>query len=120
MRIEWSALDPDGDNLTFTIAYNLANTGWRLIETSVSGNYYDWDISGIDFCDTVLIRVTVDDGFGGSGYDENDYVFTIGEPTISKPSEINWVPILLIGFISLAAAVSTIAIFIRRSRSIQE
>lgn len=115
-------MDPDNDDLTFTIAYNLANTGWHLIETGISGNYYDWDISDIEFCDTVLIKVTVDDGFGGSAYDESDYVFTIGEPepVSSKPSEPNWTLILVIASISLAGAVSTIAIFIRRSRSVQE
>jgi len=44
----------------------------------------------IEFCDTVLIKVTVNDEFGGNG-DESDYLFTIGEPepVISKSSEPN-------------------------------
>lgn len=122
VRIEWSALDPDGDNLTFTISYNLANTGWRLIETSVIGNFYDWDISNIGFYDTVLVKVSVDDDFAGTAYDESDYVFTIGEPepVIANPSEINWTLYLTIASISFVGAASTIAIFIRRSRRVKE
>jgi len=122
VRIEWSALDPDGDDLTFTISYNLANTGWRLIETSVTGNFYDWDISDIEFYDTVLVKVTVDDEFGGTAADESDYVFTIGkpEPVEVIPSEINWTLPLTIASLSFVGAAFTIAIFIRRSRRVKE
>jgi hypothetical protein len=64
----------------YTLSYNIANTGWQLLASDITGTYYDWDISDLPYCETVLIKVAADDGFGGSAFDECDYVFTIGTP----------------------------------------
>ena len=77
--INWSASDPDNDILRYTISYNLACTGWRLLATNLSGNSYVWNITSLSYCETVTIRVEVSDGYGGYTFDVCDYVFTVGE-----------------------------------------
>jgi hypothetical protein len=78
ITISWSASDLDDDTLTYTLSYNLEGTGWRLLAAGLTDTTYSWNISGISYCETVAIRVTVEDGFGGTAVDECDYVFTVG------------------------------------------
>jgi hypothetical protein len=121
LRITWSALDVDGDVLTYTLSYNIANTGWQLLASGVSGNYYDWDISDMPYCETVLVKVVADDGFGGTAFDESDYVFTIGEAPADGNGGGAPVEIVLIVGATAVVAVLAVGVFLsRRSRIIVE
>ncbi|MFX1416672.1 MAG: hypothetical protein ACFFC0_07655 [Promethearchaeota archaeon] len=121
IRITWSAFDIDGDALTYTPSYNIADTGWQLLASGISGNYFDWDISGIPYCETVLVKVVADDGFGGTASDESDYVFTIGEAPADGNGGGAPVEIVLIVGATAVGAVLAVGVFLsRRSRIIVE
>ncbi|MFX1265098.1 MAG: hypothetical protein ACFFH0_06940, partial [Promethearchaeota archaeon] len=106
---------------TYTLSYNIADTGWQLLASGVSGNYYDWDISDMPYCETVLVKVVADDGFGGTASDESDYVFTVGEAPGDgngggAPAEI----VLIVGATAVVAVIAVGAFLSRRSRIIVE
>ena len=99
--------------MTYTLSYNIENTGWQLLATGVSGTYYDWDISDLPFCETVLVKVVADDGFGGSALDECDYVFTIGTPPEGDGEE-PFVVLLLVGGAALVGTVVAVGVYLSR------
>ncbi|MFX1274695.1 MAG: hypothetical protein ACFFAT_06570 [Promethearchaeota archaeon] len=83
--IEWSGFDLDGDALTYTLAYSIEGVGWWLLDTGITDTSYLWDVSSLGYSDSVLIKVLVNDGFGGEAVDESDFLFSIGEPPDPSP-----------------------------------
>ncbi|MFX0102966.1 MAG: dockerin type I domain-containing protein [Candidatus Hodarchaeota archaeon] len=75
--LQWNASDPENDTLVFDIAYNMESTGWHSIITNHSSNSYNWNISGLPNSDSVIIRVTANDDYGGSSSDESNFSFTV-------------------------------------------
>jgi len=78
LYIYWEASDPDNDLLTFDVSYNIYNTGWHLLAEDITNNYYIWDISGMEYSDSVQIKVVADDGAGGVTEAITPYLFSIG------------------------------------------
>ncbi len=87
--INWSATDIDNDNLTFSLYYNIENTGWHLIESGIKQQNYTWDFSMLSNSHSIVIRVNVDDGFGGLNLDESDFSFSIYPDPITGTIMIN-------------------------------
>ncbi|MBD3253487.1 MAG: hypothetical protein GF383_00260 [Candidatus Lokiarchaeota archaeon] len=77
--ISWSAYDADDDPLTYTLAYSSYGVGWWLIDVGLTENSYIWNVSEFEYSDSVLVKVIVDDGFGGRNEDESDFLFSFGE-----------------------------------------
>ncbi|HUT79633.1 MAG TPA: hypothetical protein VMZ29_00405 [Candidatus Bathyarchaeia archaeon] len=75
--INWSSSDLDDDELTYSIAYNLNNQGWQSLILDLTEDSYIWDITNFGIVDSVLIRVTAYDNFGGVASDTSDLIFSI-------------------------------------------
>ena len=92
-EIQWSANDPDGDTLTFTISYS-TNTGqtWTQLTSGVTGTSYQWDTSGVQVGENYLIKVEASDG-SLTIEDRSDAPFTVEReaPTETR-SEAIFVP----------------------------
>jgi len=86
VNIEWRGSDPDGDSLTYSLAYNLDNTGWHLITSGLSNTSYNWNASTIA-SNNVLLKVIVNDG-DIQVEDIMDFVFTINPQNILKQLHI--------------------------------
>lgn len=106
--IQWSGSDPDGDQLYYTVEYNVENTGWVTIKTDWTGTSCSWNTTLVLNSDSVEIRVTASDRFGGQILDKSDDVFEIhnqeddGNDGII-PDDINDIP----GF-NVIALISTL------------
>ncbi|MHA2104987.1 MAG: hypothetical protein ACW981_16280 [Candidatus Hodarchaeales archaeon] len=75
--ITWVGADQDHDELSYSLGYNLDNQGWKLIAADLRNNSIEWDISDLPDSTNVLVKVIVDDGFGGSIEDISNFVFSI-------------------------------------------
>jgi hypothetical protein len=92
VNITWTADDPDNDDLTYAVGYNIESTGWMLIASGLTEKHLLWDISGFSDSNSVMIRVTVYDGQGASTIDESDYAFGIDNKDEPSLSLLNPVP----------------------------
>jgi hypothetical protein len=88
ISITWVGSDPDDDSLTYDVSYNIDNEGWHLLAENLITSTYLWDISGIDYAESVLVKVVADDGFGGTAEDSPPYVFSIVRNTDSSSIQI--------------------------------
>ena len=119
VNIIWSASDSDGDDVLFSIAYNIAGTGWVLLESNISEYIYNWDISNIPYSNLVLVKVIVNDGYGGEVEDSSDFVFTIGvfDELAANISEFPFSETLNI--ITLVAVGAIAVIVLKKPRSLK-
>ncbi len=108
--INWTSSDPDNDILTFTLAYNLDNTGWHLIAEDIQGTTYLWDVNIIPNSFSVQLLITANDGYDGISTDECDYVFSIENP----PPPSNAIPFSNYYLTFVIVAVTSIIIYNRR------
>ena len=120
VMITWSATDPESDELTYTIAYNNGGIGWHLITQGLTDSSYNWDVSNLPYSDSILIKVIVNDGYGGSSESISDFLFTIGEP--SEPSLFNEnfgqnLTFMLTGTGINAALIALAVVFLRKARN---
>lgn len=100
ISITWVGSDPDDDSLTYDVSYNIDNEGWHLLAENLTTNIYHWDISGIDYAESVNVKVVADDGFGGTAEDTPAYVFSIVRNTDTSSIQI---PIIIaLSLISLS------------------
>ena len=85
-EIQWSANDPDGDILTFTISYS-PNEGqmWTQIASEVTGTSYQWDTSGVQMGENYLIKIEASDG-RLTAEDRSDYKFTVEREALTEKS----------------------------------
>jgi len=113
ITIEWSATDPDGDSLTYALAYNDGGIGWHLITTNLTGNSYIWDISNFPYSDSILIKVLVYDGYGGVSEDVSDFLFTIDG---YKPSGFEFPFFETMSIVAIGVAVFAAVAVFRKSR----
>jgi hypothetical protein len=92
--INWTSSDPDDDDLTYSIAYNINNQGWQSLILELTDDSYNWDITNYDVVDSILIRVTAYDNFGGVASDTSDFIFSISR----RPTEVSgfYLPSLVI------------------------
>ncbi|TFF94663.1 hypothetical protein EU546_04600, partial [Candidatus Thorarchaeota archaeon] len=75
--IEWTAVDPNRDELTFDIYYSDNNgSDWSLLTGGLSGLTYSWNTSLHDDGDSYLIRVVAFDGYVDVS-DESDATFEL-------------------------------------------
>ena len=92
VNVEWTGSDPDDDTLTYSLAYNLDNTGWHLIESGIISTSHNWNVSGLA-SDNVLLKIIVSDGDMESE-DVMDFVFAIlsppHAPVIIPPPDIQY------------------------------
>jgi hypothetical protein len=77
VTISWSASDPDDDELTYQVGYNIENQGWKLIANGLKDLSYMWDVSEFADSSSVMIKVIVNDGYGGIIEDTSDFAFSI-------------------------------------------
>ncbi len=80
LLISWSGIDPDMDDLTYSLGYSFDGVIWNPIITGLDINSYLWDISGFGDQPSVVIRVIASDDYNGEGMDVSDYGFTIDNP----------------------------------------
>ena len=75
--ISWEAYDPDGDPLTYTIAYSEDNgETWIPLAIDLNETNYLWDTSRLKTGTNYLIKVIATDGVN-TGEDISDNAFTI-------------------------------------------
>jgi len=91
-EIQWSANDPDGDTLTFTLSYS-PNGGqtWTLIASGVTETSYTWDTSMVQVGDNYLIEVGASDE-ALSAVDQSDAPFTIARETPTTSPKSSFIP----------------------------
>ncbi len=78
--VTWTANDPDGDPLLFTVLYS-GDEGltWRVLDSKIESTQLIVDTQGLNGTDSALIRVLATDG-GNTGSDDSDGVFTVADP----------------------------------------
>lgn len=78
LRITWTASDPDGNPLRFTILYSPDNgQSWHPVAWNVEGNSYDLDLNLTPGGRAAKLRVIVTDGVN-TAQDETDGTFAVG------------------------------------------
>lgn len=66
-KIKFTAADKDGDALKYKIEYSAdGGATWKMVANDVTGVTYDWDVAGLAQGITYKVRVTADDGKGGT------------------------------------------------------
>ncbi len=101
ISIMWTGSDPDDDSLTYDVSYNINNNeGWHLLAKNLTINNYLWDITDIDYSESVLVKVVADDGFGGTYESTPSYLFSIVRNT--KTSSIQIPIIIALSVVSLS------------------
>lgn len=80
-NIQWSASDPDGDTLSFTILYSPddGNT-WLPVASNVQGSSYQVDTAALQGGSGGRIRVIASDGFNNAQDDSNAAFTVAGNP----------------------------------------
>jgi len=83
-EIQWQAIDPDGDKLTFTISYS-PNGGdtWTQLTSEVTGSSYPWDTSGEQVGENYLIKIEANDGIL-TAEDCSDAPFTVEREILTE------------------------------------
>jgi hypothetical protein len=77
ITVEWTADDPDGDALEFTIQYSSDNgVNWQTLSVDWTGTSYEVDREILPAGDEALFRVIGSDGFN-IGSDTSDSVFSV-------------------------------------------
>lgn len=75
--VEWSASDPDGNDLTFDVQYSRdGGTSWKPLEVNTSKTALEVDLSSLGGTDEGLVRVKASDGFN-TAQDESDGTFSV-------------------------------------------
>jgi hypothetical protein len=81
--VTWTANDPDGDSLLFTVLYSGDNgLTWRVLDSQVESAEFPVDTQGFNGTDSALIRVLATDG-GNTGSDDSDDVFSVADPGLN-------------------------------------
>lgn len=85
--ITWTASDPDGDPLTYTVEYS-SNGGstWNTMATGLTTDSYFWNTSALPSGSNYLVRVIASDG-ELTGQDTSNGTFMID----NTPPTVNWV-----------------------------
>ena len=104
LTVQWSGVDLDTDDLTYSLAYSKDGEGWRLIAEGLTGYSYEWDISGVVSSDAVYIKVIANDGYGGVSADSSDYLFTIDGIVAATELDIPFFEIASMASIGIAVA----------------
>jgi hypothetical protein len=112
--IHWIANDPDGDSLSYQLEYNLEETGWILLASGITTTQYSWDTTSISYSESILLRITATDGFGGEYSNEGDGSFSIDNREPVTPKKIPGYNIPIV--ISLMALSSLILVWKRKKR----
>lgn len=85
--ITWTASDPDGDTLTYTVQYSDDGGGsWTTLTSSYGSTSYLWDTSALTSGSNYLVKVIATDG-ELSTEDVSDGTFTID----NTPPTVFWV-----------------------------
>jgi len=103
ISITWVGSDPDGDSLTYDVSYNINNEGWHLLAENLTVLIYHWDISGVDYAESVLVKVVANDGFGGTAEDTPERGESLADqeqstdhahapPQVRRPSVVQLLP----------------------------
>jgi len=81
--VTWTANDPDGDPLLFTVLYSGdEGSTWRVLDSKIESTQLIVDTQGLNGTDSALIRVLATDG-GNTGSDDSDGVFSVADPGLS-------------------------------------
>lgn len=76
--IKYTAADADGDELKFKLEYSAdGGTTWMQIAADVTDTTYDWDVAGLPQGITYKVRVTADDGQGGTAQAQSPKAFGV-------------------------------------------
>ncbi len=75
-RVSWSASDPDGDSLSFSVQYSPDGETWEMVAVDVKGSSVEIDASNLRTGDQARFRVTVTDGIN-SASDDSDGPFHV-------------------------------------------
>jgi len=61
LTIQWTSNDADSDTMTASLYYKNAGMGWILIDTNISGNSYEWDVSAFS-SQYMSLKIIISDG----------------------------------------------------------
>lgn len=65
--IRWTASDSNNDQLSFQVEYSAdGGNSWTMIAQNLTATNYAWDVTGLTQGITYRVRVTAEDGRGGS------------------------------------------------------
>jgi len=112
-KIKWSATDPDGDALTFTLSYS-PNGGqtWTLIASGMTEMSYSWDTSLVKVGDNYLLKVGASDE-ELTATDQSDAPFSIEQKTETSAG-VGFVPSF--GIVEGICAIFILTWLMRRER----
>jgi len=85
--INWWYNDPNGDTCYATIEYNVDGGSWVTIATDLTGLSYAWNTTTIENSENILLRITIDDKYGGTAVDISDDTFTINNEDPDPPPD---------------------------------
>jgi hypothetical protein len=79
VTVQWTASDPDGDDLAYNVLYSADDVGWEPLALNVTGaTSVDLDLSFAPGSTSARFRVEVSDGYH-TAYDESDGTVTVGD-----------------------------------------
>ena len=61
LTIQWTSNDADNDTMTASLYCNNAGMGWNLIDTNISSNSYEWDVSAFS-SQYISLKIIISDG----------------------------------------------------------
>lgn len=114
--ITWSAVDGNGDSMTFDVHYSINGGGsWSALSTGLTSPSILWDTTAYDDGADYLIRVTVTDG-ELTNQDTSDAVFTVDNkgPTTS-PGDTTTLLLIIIGA-GAAVIIIIIVVFLKKKK----
>jgi regulation of enolase protein 1 (concanavalin A-like superfamily) len=78
-NVTWSAVDAEGDPLTFDLLYSRdAGATWEVVALGLTEPHFDWHVDGFAGTDEGLLRVLAGDG-ANTGEDQSDATFRVAK-----------------------------------------
>jgi len=114
-EVKWSANDPDGDTLIFTISYS-SNGGqtWTQLASGITDTSYKWNTTNYQAGSEYLVKIEANDGVL-TAEDISDTPFTVVTVVTETLGELNISGSFILGF-CMSMAIAAVVAILGRSR----